>query len=161
MYLLPFYIERTKFTGDPECFVKRIRLNTILDQPNDGLIRNHNPNELSYRVEKKKGIYLKDARKSSTKKNGATTALFISESEGKTVITSIQYNGTARSIVFGALICFVIIKWILGYQNSGLVMLIGIAIVGSLLFGWDNFKPLKAQRSLVQRVIKSCEESEQ
>jgi hypothetical protein len=155
VYLLPFYIKKYKTNAEGECFVRKIRANTVYQYNDDGHIRDYNPNGLLFRNEKDKGIFLKEQRDLKSRYGGGTTAMFVNDSEKETtIITTISYFGWQQSVVL-MLLLFGLLYTALFSQKDTLYVLGGIVIF-YLLFALTSEKALKRQRELVEKAIASC-----
>lgn len=155
MYLLPFYIKKYKTNAEGECFVRKIRANTVYQYNDDGYIRDYNPNGLLFRNEKDKGIFLKEQRDLKSRYGGGTTAVFVNDSEKETtIITTISYFGWQQSVVL-MLLLFGLLYTALFSQKDTLYVIGGIFIF-YLLFALTSEKALKRQRELVEKAIESC-----
>ncbi|TNE53848.1 MAG: hypothetical protein EP338_09985 [Bacteroidetes bacterium] len=155
MYLLPLYIKKYKTNAEGQCFVRKIRANTVYQYNDDGYIRDYNPNGLLFRNEKDKGIFLKEQRGVKNRYGGGTTAVFINDSEKETtIITSISYFGWQQSVFLGLLLLGLLYTSLFSQKDT--LFLIGAVVIFNLLFALTSEKALKRQKELVENAIESC-----
>lgn len=155
MQLLPFNIRRYKTGIDSECFIRKIRANTVYQYNDQGYLRDYNPNNLLFRNEKDKGIYLKEQRDIKTRYGGGTTAVFISENEnGNTIVTSMAYFGWQQSLVLSILV-FGLIYTIFYSPKDTITVVVG-TLIFLILFAFTSSKALDRQRELIEKVIENC-----
>ena len=155
MQLLPITIKKYKTDADSECFIRKVRANTIYQYNEDGYVRDYNPNDLLYRNEKVKGIYLKDQSDLKTRYGGGTTAIFISDSDnGKTIITTIAYFGWQQSLV---LVLFIIgLLYTIFYSSKDTMTVVIGLVIFLILFALTSSKALIRQKDLIEKIIESC-----
>jgi len=160
MYLLPVFLKKYKTSSPADCIIRKLRANTVYQYNNDGLIKDYNPNDLLFRNEKGKGLYLKDQRDLSSGVNhfgGGTTAVFVEDKKsGGAIISTISYYGWQQSIVLALLIGgFVYVSF---YSQEDIITVLISILIFNLLFALTSYKTLQNQRLLIERIIAICQE---
>ena len=156
MYLLPFYIKKYNTDAEAECFIRKLRANTVYQYNDDGYIRDYNPNDFLFRNEKDKGLYLKEQQDLKTRYGGGTTAVFVDDTnKGKTTITSISYFGWQQSAVLALLLLGLIYTALFSQKDTLTVS--GALIIFNLLFAFTSSKALTRQKELIEKAIDNCE----
>ncbi|MBU2062129.1 MAG: hypothetical protein KKH44_09825 [Bacteroidetes bacterium] len=149
MQILPIKIKTYKLNITAVEFVRRIRGSSwlLVDEEKSLYSPDH---YIPARIEKEKGIYIKNRKDRISRYGGGTTGIFIENNNSENKITVIQYFGWQQSLILVLLLLGTI--WCLIKNEDWGVLL--TALVGfNLIMAIINDEKLKKQLDYIHKII--------
>lgn len=149
MQILPIKIitYELKITADE--FVRRIRGSswTYVDEEKSLYTPNY---YIPARIEKEKGIYIKNRKDRNSRYGGGTTGIFIEKNNSQNKITIVQYFGWQQSLILVILLLGTI--WCL-IKNEDWGILLSTLLGFNLILAIIEDKKLKEQLDYIHKII--------